>query len=465
MYRQITLIGSASLFALFAGALITKFIAVGFGPEGVALFSQVRNIGQLLIFSTTMNCSNTIIQLISKLRGDLRALYLQVVWLQFVIFGAVVYLLLCLYIDPLLLNVGLYGHVDRNLLIFLYCGYVVFGAYFIYFTAIFKGRQKIKELACVQLLGGVFSIIVTIGLVTLNKLEFMHIIPLVVMVNMYILVRLKYPEIYSWGLTRLDFQYWKKVYLNRGRKVRVLFQRHLVFSLVTFLTSILGVLSLILVRRYFIDVDGLKQAGNFDAAWTISTMGTSLLLTILSSIFLPAIARLKNARDSSYVLNNYFCKLYPLVYVAGLLAILSSELLIKILYNSDFESSGALLRILIIAEMIKIIGIFIGYHFIAKGDYRVFLFFELLNLFFLLLAVYLSGGVFVLFGLMLVLFYILILSGNILYARIKFGVGFHGKSYLIIIASVLVSMTFLYNNLVVDLNNSWLPDFDLIQKF
>lgn len=451
MYKKITVIGAASLFTIFVGALITKFVAVGFGPEGVALFSQVRNIGQLLIFSTTMNCSNTIIQLISKIRDELEIIYLRIVGLQFFIFGAVAYSLLCIYIDLILLNVGLDGYVDSTFLIFVYLGYVVSGAYFIYFTAIFKGRQKIKELAYTQILGGVFSIAVTVGLVVLNKLEYMHIIPLIAMISMLVVVRLRYPEIYFRGAIVLDCRYWKKMYRNHGRKVRVLLKKHLVFSVVTFLTSILGILSLIVVRRYFINIDGLKLAGNFDAAWTISTMGTSLLLTILSSTYLPEIARIKNVNNVNKALNQRFYKLYPLIYLSGSLAIFFSDFIIKTLYNSDFNQSSDILKIFIIAEMIKIIGIFIGYYFIAKGDYKTFLFFELVNLFSLLLAVYLSEGVFILFGLLLVLFYTLILLGTVFCARVRYGVNFNLKSCFIIIVSFFISFSFLYEQVNVEL--------------
>jgi O-antigen/teichoic acid export membrane protein len=140
-------------------------------------------------------------------------------------------------------------------------------------------------------------------------------------------------------------------------------------------------LALLLIRSWVIEARGLAFAGLFDAGWTLTFNYTTLFLTACSAIYLPLLTRATDAQSQKACM----LRTAYLVLAGGVLVcycmVLLKEPLINLLYSHEFQPSGQVLAVLVIAVICRSISWVYGTMILATRNSRVLLLSDLaLNL-------------------------------------------------------------------------------------
>lgn len=146
-------------------------------------------------------------------------------------------------------------------------------------------------------------------------------------------------------------------------------------------------LTLLLIRSWIIGSKGLAFAGLFDAGWTLTFNYTTLFLTACSTIYLPLLtAAVRPQQQKACVLKTAY-----LVFAVGSVIcygiVLFKEPLINLLYSPQFQPSGQVLMVLVVAVMLRGVSWVYGTVILATRNSRVLLISDLaLNLLLLIAA-------------------------------------------------------------------------------
>lgn len=153
------------------------------------------------------------------------------------------------------------------------------------------------------------------------------------------------------------------------------------FALSNLVAALSTTVALLLIRSWVIESRGLAFAGLFDAGWTLTFNYTTLFLTACSAIYLPLLtAATRPEEQKACILKTAY-----LVFGAGILIcyamVLLREPLINLLYSPQFQASGEVLMVLVIAVIFRGASWVYGTMILATRNSRVLLLSDLaLNL-------------------------------------------------------------------------------------
>ncbi|MGB4116656.1 MAG: hypothetical protein WBK51_08940 [Polaromonas sp.] len=174
----------------------------------------------------------------------------------------------------------------------------------------------------------------------------------------------------AWGMSRLP-RFKKSVitgYLSAEQR-----RAFIRFALSNLFAALTATMSLLVIRAWMIDLKGLAFAGLFDAGWTLTFNYTTLFLTACSVIYLPLLAGAKNPENQkNYMLRTAYLVLgisLPICYAMVLLKLP----LIHLLYSPEFEASGQVLMVLVIAVIFRGVSWVYGTLILATRKARVLL--------------------------------------------------------------------------------------------
>jgi PST family polysaccharide transporter len=121
------------------------------------------------------------------------------------------------------------------------------------------------------------------------------------------------------------------------------------------------------VRAAVADRQGVAAAGFYDAAWTLSTVGTGLLLTAMSSYLLPAAGIPSTPSERAALIESSLRITLLLAVPAILVLVLAKGPLVRLLYSSDFGPAREILRWMLIGEFFRATGWVIATTGYARG--------------------------------------------------------------------------------------------------
>lgn len=145
------------------------------------------------------------------------------------------------------------------------------------------------------------------------------------------------------------------------------------FALSNLVAALSTTVALLLIRSWVIEANGLTFAGLFDAGWTLTFNYTTLFLTACSAIYLPMLTAANRPEDQ----NACMLKTAYLVFGAGIpicyAMAIWKEPLINLLYSPQFQASGQVLRVLAIAVVFRGVSWVYGTMILATKNSRVLL--------------------------------------------------------------------------------------------
>jgi len=135
--------------------------------------------------------------------------------------------------------------------------------------------------------------------------------------------------------------------------------------------------SQILVRHYIADKIGWDSAGYIEAMWRLSSAYLMLITTTLTIYYLPKLSELDSpVTIKRELLNNYKIVL-PFTIVCSLLIYFLRDVLVSLLFTINFRDMEELFAWQMIGDTLKIASWLLGYLYVAKGFFRLYVFSEI----------------------------------------------------------------------------------------
>lgn len=344
----------ASILTLLTSVVKIKVISIYFGPIGVGLVGLMQSIFQLsgLIVSNGMSTSGIKKVAEHTYQDDTinRNLFLGL--LIGVILQSIVALILIYAFSEKILN-----HLELKTLSNVYLlslGVVAFSIFSV-MQAICTGLRKIKQLIKVQICAAILgsSIGVALSLIYGESYLVMCVVatPIVSATLSFVILRPHFDLVGNASL-REAVAYWLEV--NR-------------IGIFIVMSSGVGLLTQTVLKLYIARYQGLEQLGFYHAAITISTTYLSVIIVALTNDFLP---RISEAKDK-YILFAIVDKQISVVAIVTIPIVFTTLIfapsIVSILYSVEYVSSIALLRLLIIGDLLRCFSIILAYTLLAQS--------------------------------------------------------------------------------------------------
>jgi antigen flippase len=369
------LISTAGVFgSAFLWLLSFKAVALWMGPEGVGLFSQLRQMAQAATVGATFGGTNSVVQGLSERPEEAARRQFRATAARLVGASGVMVVVAILVAAPALsqffLSSSAPGFVATVRWLALAVLLNIAGTYAL---AVLNGYRSYPYLALAQIAGPAALVMLLAGawwwrfppdpfVLSMSFILCFGITCLAGLLGMSRLSRLAVP-------------------LNEARLDKSESRAFLRFALSNLAAALSTTLALLLIRSWVIEARGLAFAGLFDAGWTLTFNYTTLFLTACSAIYLPLLTRAEDARSQQACM----LKTAYLVLAGGVLVcygmVLLKAPLINLLYSPEFQASGQVLAVLVIAVLFRSISWVYGTMILATRNSRVLLLSDLaLNL-------------------------------------------------------------------------------------
>lgn len=367
--------GSGSLLILLLGVVSTKFFALYLGPEGIGLFSLIRQARDTFLSLTTFNGGTALVQGLANRQGLLRKRYGFTVLLLIVLDMAIVIPTLLIF-APQIAN-GIFHRSDATAvaLIRWLTLPVVLDTILTFLTNTLNGYRAIGRLVLVQVVSAVvttaLSYPVTILVESGNSVAFIGM--MIASSFMGIWVAFEFIRRANW--LPLIGNY--KTEISRI----TIFEDGSYFLSFAFTMTIIGLVNtwtILAIRSAITATMGLNVAGIFDVAWTLSMMYISLALSSFGTYYLPRFAQATDNNERRQIITRIFRMTLLIIVPLITLVILFKPLLVKTLYSEEFIGSLKIMRWMLIGDYLKTTSWVFGVTITASADKKVLFWSEML---------------------------------------------------------------------------------------
>lgn len=330
----------------FLWLLSFKAIAYWMGPEGVGLFSQLRQMAQAATVGATFGGTNSVVQGLAERNEEVARRQFRAMAARFIgLVGAGVVLLIVV-TAPLLSQFFLSSAAPDIVATVRWIALaVLLNVGGTYALAVLNGYRAYPYLATAQIAGPVALVMLLAGAWWWRLSPEPQLLA-----GSFVLCFGVTCLVGAFGVLRLPA-------LATGLSIGALSKEHgrifVRFALSNLVAALSTTLTLLLIRSWVIQSKGLAFAGLFDAGWTLTFNYTTLFLTACSAIYLPRLTAATGPEDQKECI----LKTAYLVFGVGVLICYAMVLLrvplINLLYSPQFQASGQVLVVLVIAVMFR----------------------------------------------------------------------------------------------------------------
>ena len=360
-----------------AGFLITKFIAVFIGAEGLALIGNLRNFLTAVQSFATVGLYNGIVKYIGEFKNDINKLSKVISTSYYLGFTATILIsLLCYFNADIINNLVFSSQYDFKYIIKILALAIPFYALNMFCFSLMNGFAKYKFLMIINIIGQMLGLLVTLLLIWQNNIDG-ALISVVISPSLIFLITLV-GILYRRNLmihikvSSIDFTFMKK------------FSSYGVMAVIT---GIAFPLVMIGIRNYIIDTQGMRDAGYWEAMNRISSYYLMFVNSIMTLYFLPRFSEIDSKKEFRQEVFSFYKSIIP-IFALGLFVIYLLKPFIVILFLTDkFVFVESLFGWQLLGDLVKIMAIVIDYQFIAKKMFIHFIVTEV----FLIAATYFTS--------------------------------------------------------------------------
>lgn len=358
--------GGVQVFNILIGLVRNKFVAILLGPGGMGLVSLLNTSMNFISQATGLGVSFSAVRQISEFhdKGDMPRLshYISVVR-QWSAIAALLGILVCIAAGPLL-NALSFSWGNHTIHFILLAPAVAMTAICGGELAILKGTKRLKQLASIQVITALLSLVISIPLFYFfNYKAILPAIILTAMANMLPAVMASH----SYHPYRLAL---RKGLVEDGKPMLRL---GIAFTVAAAFTS--G--SDMMARALLNQVADLETVGLFNAAYMITITYSSMVFSSLESDFFPRLSAANHDNRQVCDIVNRQIEV-SLIVIAPLLAglITALPIALPLLFSKEFLPAASMAQTTALAMFIKAMSLPIAYINLAKGNSRIYLTFE-----------------------------------------------------------------------------------------
>lgn len=361
---------------IIAGILVSKFIAVFIGPEGMALIGNLRNFLSTVQSIAIAGLYKGVVKLISNFKNDLKELskiLSTVFYLGF--FTSLLLAFLCYYnakhINDLIFLNSNYTYVIETLAIVL-----PFYALNMFVFSIMNGFSKYKILLIINIIGQILGLLVTLLLIWQDNIDGALIaVVLTPALNLLItIVGIAFRKnlMTHIKITNVDF--------NILRNLSP-------FMVMALVSSIALPIVYILIRNYLISEIGIKEAGYWTAVTRVSEYYLMFINSLMVLYILPRFTEINLHKEFRKEVFSFYKTVLPIFAVILGVIYLSRSILVNLLFTEDFRPVEDLFGYQILGDFMRVMSMVIAYKFLAKKMFTHFIIIEI----FLFIIMYVSS--------------------------------------------------------------------------
>lgn len=361
---------------IVAGILISKFIAIFVGPEGMALIGNLRNFFNTVQSISIAGLYKGVVKFISQYKYEsskLKGVLSTVFYLGF--FTSIVLAFLCYYnaefINDLIFLNNNYTYVIETLAIVL-----PFYALNMFVFSIMNGFSKYKILLIINIIGQVLGLSVTLLLIWQDKIDG-ALIAVVITPALNLLIT----------IVGIAFRKNLMSYINIS-DIRFSVLRNLSpFMVMALVSSIALPIVYIIIRNYIVSELGIKAAGYWTAVTRVSDYYLMFINSLMALYILPRFTEIDSHKEFRKEVFSFYKTILPLFAAILGLIYLSRSLLVTVLFTEEFRPIEDLFGYQILGDFMRVMSMVIAYKFLAKKMFAHFIIIEI----FLFVIMYVSS--------------------------------------------------------------------------
>jgi len=368
---KITSLNSLSvLLKIGIGLITSKLLAVFVGPSGMALVGNLRNFSSSLESITTLGFQNGVVKYVAEHKNDKSHLQ-KIIATAFIslLFVAVVSSFILFFLAAFW-NRQIFGNNFDYQIIFKAIALVLpWYAISAFLLSVINGLGKFKEVIWTNITGNAIGLLVSFYMIwnykTLGALLSIVISPSLLFFVTFYFIRKELSLSSIVKFRNFDFETIKKLSS---------------YSLMALVSSVLGPLVYLVIRKNVIEVVGLEQAGFWETMTRISTYYMMFITTILSVYFFPKLSIAKNNKETKNIFRTFYKNILPLFVLAVTVIYFARFFIIKLLFTSDFLPVTTLFFWQLTGDILKSAAWILGYQFFAKKMTKAFILSEIASL-------------------------------------------------------------------------------------
>ncbi|HSF46294.1 MAG TPA: O-antigen translocase [Chitinophagaceae bacterium] len=360
--------GISTVIRMLAGVVSTKVVASVVGPVGIALLGQLSNFTTIILSLANGGITTGITKYISEHseKEEKTSLYIGTAFRITFIFSLITGLVMIIgagYFSNLILKGDEYRSV-----FYIFGITIIFYALNALLLAILNGFKEYKLFVRVNIISSLtsllFSVVMALSFGLMGAL--ISVVTFQSVVFLITLVLVSKTPWFSWSMFL-------------GRIDRKSANNLIQYSIMALATAIIVPLSQLLVRGYIAGKLSVTDAGIWESVNRISGMYLMVVVTSFSVYYLPRLAELKNDSMIRKEVMSVYQLMIPFLIVASIGIYILRDLIIAILFTSEFNRMGDLLPFQLIGDILKMSGWVLGYLMVAKAMTRTYIFMEILN--------------------------------------------------------------------------------------
>ncbi|TDP60997.1 O-antigen translocase [Flavobacterium dankookense] len=370
IFKITSLNGVSVLLKICIGFITSKIIAIYVGPSGMALVGNLRNFTNSVESIVTLGFQNGIVKYVSDNKEDKQKVKAIFSVVFSVLFSVSIFLSFILFLFSDYWNFQIFGnHYEYSIVFKCLALLLPWYASSIFFLSFINGLGKYKKVIYINIIANFIGLITSVLLIikfqTLGALLSIIVAPSVLFFVTYYQINKEINFFQSLDFKKLDFKIIH--YLSS-------------FSLMAFVSSVVGPIVFLAVRNYVIQTVGLQEAGYWEAITRISSYYLLFATTILSIYFLPKLSLAKNNHETKLIFLSFYKSILP-IFVIGLIIIYFLRFyLVKILFTEEFLPVTSLFFWQLIGDVLKITSWILAFNLLAKKNTLVYVLTELFSL-------------------------------------------------------------------------------------
>lgn len=368
---KITSLNSLSIvLKIGIGFITSKLLAVLIGPAGMALTGNLRNFSSSLENISTLGFSNGIVKYTAEKKEDTNELKKLISTAFIFLFVITLILSFILFFFASFWNEQIFGNNFNYSIVFKVTALVLpFYVISIFLLSLINGLGKFKEVIYINILGNIISLLVSIYMVfhlkILGALFSIVISPALLFFVTFYFINKEFNFLKTVKFRYLDLNVIKNLSS---------------YSLMALISSVLGPLIYLIIRKDVIKTVGLEQAGFWETITRISTYYMMFITTILSVYFLPKLASAQNNKETKKIFWSFYKNILPIFIIALIIIYFSRFFIVETLFTDEFLPVTSLFSWQLTGDVFKAASWILGFQFFAKKMTKAFIVFEILSL-------------------------------------------------------------------------------------
>lgn len=436
-YRQImkatSLFGGIQIFQIIIQIIRSKAIAILLGPSGMGIMGLLNSTIDIINRATSFGLQTSGVKEISLSNAQARTqsvansikVLKRLVWYTGLI-GLIITIILSSWLSVITFGNKNYRIAFTWLSITLLLKQLTSGN-----LAILQGLRKLRKLASANLIGSIFSLLLSLPLFYLlgNK----GIVPSIII---FAAVTLVVTWFYSHKIIEpqtipVNF----KNTISKGKEM-------LLMGLVLSLGGLMSTGAAYILRVFIARLGGIEEVGLYNAGFAIVNTYVGLIFTAMLTDYYPRLSAVANDNIKSQLIINQQAEIAILIIAPSIVIFLIFiDLFIIILYSKQFTPIRGMIYWAALGMFFKSTSWAVGILLVAKGIKKIYFWNELIANFYLLglnLLGYYLGGLIGL-GISFLISYFIYTIQLLIITKVKFGFSYNRKFKIIFLLQLSIS--------------------------